>query len=108
MDDRVRALAGREVYSKHLNTYCLHSDAVATVEAFDPDVLLLDHYIPPLNGLQVLRAVNEAVAAGRLKRPLFIIAMSSQASKNSGMVAAGADAGFVKWDVPNWSGWARR
>ena len=71
-------------------------------------MLLLDHYIPPLNGLQVLNAVNEAVACDRLQRPKFIIAMSSQASKNAAMVAAGADAGFVKWDVPDWPGWARR
>jgi CheY-like chemotaxis protein len=89
-------------------THWLRSDAVANVSAFKPDVLLLDHFIPPLNGLQVLAAVNEAVAAQRLQRPLFIIAMSSQSSKNAAMVAAGADAGFVKWDVPDWPGWARR
>jgi CheY-like chemotaxis protein len=71
-------------------------------------VLLLDHYIPPLNGLQVLQAVLAAVKARTLKRPRYIIAMSSQASKNARMVEAGADAGFVKWDVPQWTMWARR
>jgi CheY-like chemotaxis protein len=71
-------------------------------------VLLLDHYIPPLNGLQVLQAVLAAVKANRLERPSYIIAMSSQASKNVRMVEAGADAGFVKWDVPQWTVWGRR
>lgn len=85
-----------------------HRDAVAVIKEYAPDVLLLDHYIPPKTGLAVLEALNAAVADGSVARPRYIIAMSSVQRCNSAMMAAGADAGFIKWDVPLWAGWARR
>ena len=59
-------------------------------------------------GLQVCRAVAAAVAAGKLERPRFVIAVSSVSSCNDKMLAEGADAGFLKWDAHTWNGWARK
>jgi hypothetical protein len=70
---------------------------------------MLDHYIPPLNGLQVLQAINAAVRSGDLQeRPAFVLGMSSVQRCNDKMLAAGADAAFIKWEAPAWAGWARR
>lgn len=77
------------------------------VRDFKPDVLLLDYYIPPMTGLQVLRAINDAVAAGVLERPRVILGISSVASCNDKMLASGADAGYVKWEATQWSGWTK-
>lgn len=71
------------------------------------DVLMLDFYLPPVTGLQVLQQVNEAVASGIIQRPKHIIGMSSVGSCNGRLMQEGADAGFVKWDVGMWDGWAR-
>ena len=79
------------------------SDALQHIEAFAPDVLLLDHYMPPKSGFEVL----ETLLASSIPRPSTIIAMSSDAGKNEAMVVLGADMGVVKFDVahlPLWSG----
>ena len=81
---------------------------VEALEAFGRvDVLMLDFYLPPVTGLEVLRQVNDAARAGRIERPKHILGMSSVMSCNARLVAEGADAGFVKWDVGTWSGWAK-
>ena len=80
---------------------------VEAIAAFQPDVLLLDHFMPPYNGLHVLRLLNEAVKAGVVQRPRFVLGVSSVQSCNDAMIGLGADAGFVKWDAHRWSGWAK-
>ena len=78
-------------------------DALTHIEAFAPDVLLLDHYMPPRSGFEVL----ETLLASSIPRPSTIIAMSSDAGKNEAMVVLGADMGVVKVDIahlPLWSG----
>jgi hypothetical protein len=80
---------------------------VNVVAALAPDVLLLDFYIPPKTGLAVLEALNAAVAAGTCARPRYILGMSSVRRCNEDMLAAGADAAFIKWDVWTWERWAR-
>ena len=81
---------------------------MSVIKDYAPVVLLLDFYIPPRTGLAVLEALNAAVAAGELPRPRFVVGMSSVRRCNEDMLAAGADAAFIKWDVPLWTGWARR
>eukprot|EP00241_Pyramimonas_parkeae_P022545 CAMPEP_0114326318 /NCGR_PEP_ID=MMETSP0059-20121206/29656_1 /TAXON_ID=36894 /ORGANISM="Pyramimonas parkeae, Strain CCMP726" /LENGTH=185 /DNA_ID=CAMNT_0001455275 /DNA_START=69 /DNA_END=626 /DNA_ORIENTATION=- len=80
-------------------------NAVADIREYKPDVLLLDFYIPPYTGLEVLTALNKAVKKGELKRPTFVIGMSSVNYCNRQLVDHGADAGFLKWDVTDWKGW---
>jgi len=78
------------------------------IRDYAPDVLLLDFYIPPKTGLAVLEALNAAVAEGSVARPPFVLGMSSVGRCNALLLAAGADAAFIKWEVPSWPGWARR
>lgn len=77
------------------------SDALDHIRRFAPDVLLLDHYMPPQSGYQVL----EALLASEVTRPNTIVAMSSAASKNDAMVALGADVGVVKFDLSTLDIW---
>ena len=77
------------------------SDALDHVRRFQPDVLLLDHYMPPMTGYEVLeRLLNADVS-----RPATIVAMSSDSAKNEAMVALGADIGVVKFDLSTLSLW---
>ena len=81
--------------------------ALKTIAEMQPDVLLLDHVIPPVSGLEVLRALLDAVERRELARPRTILAMSSMSSANAAMIASGADGGYVKPQVVAWEGWPR-
>lgn len=80
------------------------TNAVERIRAFAPDVLLLDHYMPPMSGFQVL----EALLNSDVKRPPTVIAMSSASNKNDAMVALGADQGVVKFDLAGLELWSKR
>ena len=80
-------------------------DALEHIERVGPDVLLLDHFMPPMTGLEVLDAVLKAVDAGRMARPATIVAMSSEPSCNDAMLARGADHGIVKHRVATLGIW---
>ena len=77
------------------------TDALDHIRRFQPDVLLLDHYMPPQSGYQVL----EALLGSEVTRPNTIVAMSSATSKNDAMVALGADVGIVKFDLSTLDLW---
>jgi CheY-like chemotaxis protein len=77
------------------------SDALKHIERFAPDVLLLDHYMPPMSGYDVLRAL----LASDIKRPSNIVAMSSDATRNEAMMRIGADVGVVKFDISTLDLW---
>ena len=79
-------------------------DALEHIRDFAPEVLLLDHYMPPLNGFQVL----EMLLSSDIKRPLTVIAMSSAANKNDDMVGLGADRGVVKFDLAELDVWPKQ
>ena len=80
------------------------TDALEHIRDFAPEVLLLDHYMPPLNGFQVL----EMLLSSDIKRPLTVIAMSSAANKNDDMVGLGADRGVVKFDLAELDVWPKQ
>ena len=79
-------------------------DALEHIRDFAPEILLLDHYMPPLNGFQVL----EMLLSSDIKRPLTVIAMSSAADKNDDMVGLGADRGVVKFDLAELDVWPKQ
>ena len=78
-------------------------EALKHIQAFAPDVLLLDHYMPPQSGYEVL----EALLNSNVPRPTTIVAMSSAPSMNQAMVNLGADAGVVKFDLATLNLWPK-
>lgn len=79
------------------------SDALDWIRRFVPDVLLLDHFMPPKTGYEVLNALLRA----DIPRPSRIVAMSSASEKNHAMVALGADEGVVKFDLASLPFWPK-
>lgn len=73
------------------------------ISEFAPDILMLDHYMPPTRGLDVLKGL----LASEVKRPRTIVAMSSASMANNAMVNAGADVGIVKFDVSKLEIWTQ-
>lgn len=82
-------------------------DALQVIADFKPDILLLDHFIPPLKGLEVLNLVNVAVEAGHIERPDTIVGMSSASFANRRMEKSGADHAVIKFDLASLDLWPR-
>ena len=78
-------------------------EALKHIQDFAPDVLLLDHFMPPKSGHEVL----EALLNSEVPRPTTIVAMSSAPSKNEAMMISGADAGVVKFDLATLKLWPK-
>lgn len=83
-------------------------DALEIIAEFSPDILLLDHYIPPLTGLAVLENLNILVASGDLTRPKTIVAMSSEAEPNRQMSLLGADYAILKFNIATLPIWVNK
>ena len=77
------------------------SEALDHIQRFNPDVLLLDHYMPPMSGFEVLNSLLNST----LPRPTTIVAMSSDSRKNDDMRRLGADIGVVKFDLSTLDLW---
>jgi len=80
-------------------------DCFDRVVKFKPDLLLLDHYIPPIKGLEVLRGLLELVTAGQIQRPRMILGISSSSAANEAMEYAGADGSIDKFQLVNHEVW---
>ena len=71
------------------------------ISEYTPDILMLDHYMPPTRGLDVLKGL----LSSDVQRPRTIVAMSSASMANNAMLVAGADIGIVKFSVPELEIW---
>ena len=80
-------------------------DYLNQIKSNSPEILLLDHFIPPTKGLEVLQQLNVAVASGDLVRPSIIVGMSSASMANERMLQFGADYGVIKFDLPKLPIW---
>lgn len=81
--------------------------AIDRIREFAPDILLLDHFMPPKKGLEVLQELNLAVAEGLLERPDMIVAMSSASMPNQRMLQFGADLAILKLELASLDIWPR-
>jgi DNA-binding response OmpR family regulator len=80
-------------------------DCFERIDNFQPDLLLLDHYIPPVKGLEVLRGLLELVSSDKIQRPKLILGISSSSAANEAMVSAGADSSIGKFQLANHEVW---
>ncbi len=80
-------------------------DSTVRIAEFNPDILLLDYYISPKTGLQVLKNLNLAVGEGNIKRPPKIIGISSSSTANSKFLQFGADDAVIKFNLENLDIW---
>ena len=71
------------------------------IAELSPDILMLDHYMPPTRGLEVLKGL----LASEVQRPETIVAMSSASMANNAMLKVGADIGVVKFELPTLTIW---
>ena len=78
-------------------------DYLERISEFCPDILMLDHYMPPTRGLDVLKGL----LASDVKRPETIVAMSSASMANNAMLNAGADYGIVKFEISKLEIWTQ-
>ncbi|MDP6869599.1 MAG: response regulator [Candidatus Poseidoniaceae archaeon] len=92
---------GVDVSQMEIKQYWESTDHLNIIDNFKPDVLLLDHYMPPTKGLQVLVNLNKS----KVTRPTTIIAISSASMANNSMLHNGADIGINKFDLPQLEMW---
>jgi len=80
-------------------------DFLDVIKQFSPEVLLLDHFMPPTKGYDLLVALNDAVKQKEILRPNKIVAMSSEQRANDKMLSIGADEGIIKFDLASLEFW---
>ena len=81
-------------------------DFLNLIKQFSPEILLLDHFMPPTKGYDLLVALNDAVKRKEIQRPSKIIAMSSDRQANNKMLSIGADEGIIKFDLASLGLWS--
>jgi len=97
---------GVDIAKLNLCQYRDSSDYLTRIAEFEPEVLMLDHFMPPFTGLQVLQNLIQAVEKGA-KRPEKIIAISSASMANERMRQCGADLAIRKDQLATLEFWPR-
>ena len=92
---------GVELSNFEFKQYWDSQSYLERISEFAPDILMLDHYMPPTRGLDLLKGL----LASNVKRPDKIVAMSSASMANNAMLNAGADIGIVKFDISKLNIW---
>jgi DNA-binding response OmpR family regulator len=81
------------------------NDFLNVIKQFSPEILLLDHFMPPTKGYDLLVALNDAVKRKEIQRPNKVVAMSSDQRANNKMLSIGADDGIIKFDLASLEFW---
>lgn len=97
--------AGIDLSDVELQQLWTTDDYLNQIKSNSPDILLLDHFIPPTKGLEVLQHLNRAVTSGDIERPEIIVGMSSASMANERMLQFGADYGVIKFDLSKLPFW---
>ena len=92
---------GVEISNLEFKQFWDSQNYLERISVFAPDILMLDHYMPPTRGLDVLKGL----LASDVKRPETIVAMSSASMANNAMLNAGADIGIVKFEISKLEVW---
>ena len=103
--EKILIEGGVDLSDWELLQYWNTMDYFERIENFQPDLLLLDHYIPPVKGLEVLRCLLELVAADQIQRPRMILGISSSSAANEAMEHAGADGSIGKFQLAKHEVW---
>ena len=103
--EKILVEGGVDLSDWELLQYWNTMDCFDRVEEFKPDLLLLDHYIPPIKGLEFLRGLLELVAADKIERPSMILGISSSSTANEAMEHAGADGSIGKFQLAKHEVW---
>ena len=101
--ESILTAGGVKVSELVIKQYWNSNEALHHIQEFTPDVLLLDHYMPPETGLQVLKSL----LSSDVNRPQTIVAMSSEMGRNKDMVLLGADLGVVKFLLADLEIWPK-
>ena len=83
-------------------------DSIKRIDEFRPDILLLDYYISPKSGLQVLHDLNVEISLKGIERPKKIIGISSSSTANSKFLQFGADESIIKFDINKLEIWNKK
>jgi FixJ family two-component response regulator len=91
---------GIEMNSIEFKQYWDSANYLERIEHFEPEILLLDHYMAPTKGLELLKNLRNS----SIKQPI-VVAMSSASIANNAMLNHGANYGIVKFDLANLDLW---
>ena len=94
---------GVDISNLEFKQYWDSQNYLERISEFAPDILMLDHYMPPTRGLDVLKGL----LTSEVNRPKTIVAMSSASMANNAMLKAGADIGIVKFDISKLEIWTQ-
>ena len=103
--EKILIESGVDLSDWELLQYWNTMDCFNRVEEFKPDLLLIDHYIPPIKGLEFLQGLLELVAADQVQRPRMILGISSSRAANEAMEHAGADGSIGKFQLAKHEVW---
>ena len=103
--EKILAEGGIDLSNCEFLQYWNTMDCFERIDNFQPDLLLLDHYIPPVKGLEVLRGLLELVSSDKIQRPKLILGISSSSAANQAMESAGADSSIAKFQLADYEVW---
>jgi len=90
---------GINLENTEIKQYWDTGDHIIRINEYNPDILMLDYYISPITGLQLLQDLNEKVSLEKIQRPKKIIGISSSSTANSKFLKFGADDSVIKFEL---------